>query len=66
MRRVADAEGGRPAGVPGADRPAGVAEGLGSPPAAFPSGHGGFLGGEFGRHGAPEAFAKALRAALEA
>ncbi|MFJ9577608.1 hypothetical protein ACIRQF_14650 [Streptomyces sp. NPDC101191] len=48
------------------DRTAGVAEGLGSPPAVFPSGRGGFLGGEFGRHGAPETFANALRAALEA
>ncbi|MFB7860683.1 hypothetical protein [Streptomyces sp. NPDC056069] len=62
------------------DRTAGVAEGLGSPLAVFPGDRavfpgdrggflgdrGGFLGGEFGRHGAPEAFAKALRAALEA
>ncbi|MEV5971769.1 alpha/beta hydrolase [Streptomyces sp. NPDC051921] len=45
---------------------AAVAQGLGTPLAVFPSNHGGFLGGEFGQHGAPEAFAKALRAALEA
>ncbi|MFE9043655.1 alpha/beta fold hydrolase [Streptomyces sp. NPDC007818] len=44
---------------------AALADGLGTPLAAFPSHHGGFLGGEFGQHGAPEEFAKALRAVLE-
>ncbi|MFD9076842.1 alpha/beta fold hydrolase [Streptomyces lasiicapitis] len=42
-----------------------IAERLGLAPAVFPSHHGGFLGGEYGQHGAPEAFAKALRHALE-
>ncbi|WP_432122955.1 alpha/beta fold hydrolase [Streptomyces sp. S1] len=42
-----------------------VAEGLGTPLAVFPSHHGGFLGGEFGQHGAPEEFATALRTALD-
>ncbi|MFG3347619.1 alpha/beta fold hydrolase [Streptomyces sp. NPDC048018] len=45
---------------------AAVAEGLGTPLAVFPSNHGGFLGGEFGQQGAPEEFAKTLRAVLEA
>ncbi|GHF94866.1 alpha/beta fold hydrolase [Streptomyces filamentosus] len=44
---------------------AALADRLGSPLAVFPSHHGGFLGGEFGQHGAPEEFAKALRAVLE-
>jgi pimeloyl-ACP methyl ester carboxylesterase len=43
----------------------GVAERLGTTPVTFPSGHGGFLGGEYGQTGEPEAFAKALREALE-
>ncbi len=41
-----------------------VAERLGSTPATFPSGHGGFLGGEYGQTGEPEAFAAALRQVL--
>ncbi|MFF1380602.1 alpha/beta fold hydrolase [Streptomyces sp. NPDC058308] len=45
---------------------AAIADGLGGELAVFPSHHGGFLGGEFGQHGAPEAFAKALRHTLEA
>ncbi|MFI8368505.1 alpha/beta fold hydrolase [Streptomyces sp. NPDC085466] len=44
---------------------AALADRLGTPLAVFPSHHGGFLGGEFGQHGAPEEFAKALRAVLE-
>ncbi|MFE9135104.1 alpha/beta fold hydrolase [Streptomyces sp. NPDC007355] len=44
---------------------AAVAEGLGTPLAVFPSHHGGFLGGEFGQHGAPTEFAEALRAVLD-
>lgn len=44
---------------------AAVAEGTGTPLAVFPSHHGGFLGGEFGQHGAPAEFAEALRTALE-
>ncbi|NXY95370.1 alpha/beta hydrolase [Streptomyces sp. BR123] len=44
---------------------AGVAEGLGIGLTLFPSHHGGFLGGEYGRHGDPEAFAEALRGVLD-
>jgi pimeloyl-ACP methyl ester carboxylesterase len=41
-----------------------VAERLGTRPAAFPSGHGGFLGGEYGQTGQPDAFAAKLREVL--
>jgi hypothetical protein len=41
-----------------------VAERLGSEPVIFPSHHGGFLGGEFGWHGQPDAFATTLRHVL--
>ena len=41
-----------------------VAEGLGTEPVAFPSGHGGFLGGEYGQTGEPDAFAAKLRQVL--
>jgi pimeloyl-ACP methyl ester carboxylesterase len=41
-----------------------VAERLGTTPVVFPSGHGGFLGGEYGQTGAPEAFAAKLRQVL--
>ena len=44
----------------------GVAEQLGSAPVTFPSGHGGFLGGEYGQTGAPDAFAAKLREVLAA
>lgn len=37
---------------------------LGLEPVVFPSGHGGFLGGEYGQTGKPAEFAAALRAAL--
>ena len=43
----------------------GVAERLGTEPVAFPSHHGGFLGGEYGWPGEPDAFAAKLREALE-
>ena len=43
-----------------------VAERLGSDPIVFPSNHGGFLGGEYGQTGEPEAFAAKLRAILAA
>jgi hypothetical protein len=43
---------------------AAVAQRLGLDLAVFPSNHGGFLGGEYGQHGEPEAFAAALREAL--
>ncbi|MER5884134.1 alpha/beta hydrolase [Streptomyces sp. NPDC001941] len=41
-----------------------VAEGLGSEPVVFPSHHAGFLGGEYGQHGAPKEFAAKLRDVL--
>ena len=41
-----------------------VAERLGTEPVAFPSGHGGFLGGEYGQTGEPDAFAAKLREVL--
>jgi pimeloyl-ACP methyl ester carboxylesterase len=44
----------------------GVAERLGIEATVFPSNHGGFLGGEYGQQGEPEAFAAALRDVLEA
>jgi pimeloyl-ACP methyl ester carboxylesterase len=43
-----------------------VAELLGTTVVAFPSGHGGFLGGEYGQAGEPEAFAAKLRKVLGA
>jgi pimeloyl-ACP methyl ester carboxylesterase len=43
-----------------------VAERLGSAPVAFPSHHAGFLGGEHGMTGAPDAFAATLRQVLDA
>jgi pimeloyl-ACP methyl ester carboxylesterase len=41
-----------------------VAERLGTTPVIFPSNHGGFLGGEYGQTGAPDAFAAKLREVL--
>ena len=43
-----------------------VAERLGDKPVLFPSDHGGFLGGEYGQRGAPDAFAAKLREVLAA
>jgi pimeloyl-ACP methyl ester carboxylesterase len=43
-----------------------VAERLGIEPAIFPSDHGGFLGGEYGQTGEPDAFAARLREVLAA
>jgi pimeloyl-ACP methyl ester carboxylesterase len=43
-----------------------VAERLGTEPVIFPSHHGGFLGGEYGWPGEPDAFAAKLRDVLEA
>jgi hypothetical protein len=40
-----------------------VAERLGSEAVSFPGGHDGFLGGEYGQTGEPDAFAAALREA---
>ncbi len=42
-----------------------VAEALGRTATEFPSNHGGFLGGEYGQQGDPEAFAAALHEALD-
>jgi len=42
-----------------------TAELLGQQPTVFPSHHGGFLGGEFGYAGQPEAFARKLREVLD-
>jgi hypothetical protein len=41
-----------------------VAQRLGAEAVIFPSHHGGFLGGEFGQQGDPDAFAAALRRVL--
>ena len=37
---------------------------LGTPPVTFPGGHGGFLGGEYGQTGQPDAFAATLHKVL--
>jgi len=42
-----------------------VAGRLGTPPVTFPGGHDGFLGGEYGGMGEPDAFAATLRAVLD-
>jgi hypothetical protein len=41
-----------------------VADRLGVAVTEFPGDHGGFLGGEYGQHGDPEAFAERLRSVL--
>jgi hypothetical protein len=41
-----------------------VAERLGTTPVIFPGDHGGFLGGEYGQTGEPDAFAATLRTVL--
>jgi pimeloyl-ACP methyl ester carboxylesterase len=41
-----------------------VAERLGTTPVTFPGGHSGFLGGEYGQTGEPDAFATTLREVL--
>lgn len=42
-----------------------LASALGVEPVVFPGGHNGFLGGEYGQTGEPEAFAATLRAVLD-
>jgi pimeloyl-ACP methyl ester carboxylesterase len=44
---------------------AAVAGRLGTPPVTFPGGHDGFLGGEYGSTGEPDAFAATLRTVLD-
>jgi pimeloyl-ACP methyl ester carboxylesterase len=44
---------------------AATAQALGQRPAVFPSHHGGFMGGEYGYAGQPEAFARRLREVLD-
>ena len=44
---------------------AAIAELLGQQPTMFPSHHGGFMGGEYGYPGQPEAFARKLREVLD-
>ena len=41
-----------------------MAERLGTPPVTFPGDHGGFLGGEHGQTGEPDAFAATLHKVL--
>ncbi|GAB3224487.1 alpha/beta hydrolase [Glycomyces halotolerans] len=43
-----------------------AAERIGTEPVEFPGGHGGFLGGEYGQTGEPDAFAATLREVLAA
>jgi pimeloyl-ACP methyl ester carboxylesterase len=43
-----------------------IAQQLGTTPIIFPGGHDGFLGGEYGQHGDPDAFAAKLREVLAA
>ncbi len=43
----------------------GMAARLGTAPVVFPSGHAGFLGGEYGQTGEPDAFAATLRRVLD-
>ena len=42
-----------------------MAQALDAPLVVFPSHHGGFLGGEFGQSGEPEAFAVTLHEVLD-
>jgi hypothetical protein len=42
-----------------------VAARLGQEPVTFPGGHDGFLGGEYGGMGEPDAFAAVLRQTLD-
>ena len=62
--RVIIAVGEESAGTVTARTSAAAAELLGQQPAVFPSHHGGFLGGESGYAGQPEAFARRLRDVL--
>ena len=63
--RVVIAVGEESAGTVTARTSASIAELLGQQPTVFPSHHGGFLGGESGYPGQPEAFARKLRDVLD-
>jgi len=63
--RVVIAVGEESAGTVTARTSAATAELLGQQPSLFPSHHGGFLGGESGYAGQPEAFARRLRDVLD-
>ena len=63
--RVVIAVGEESAGTVTARTSAAAAELLGQQPTAFPSHHGGFVGGESGYAGQPEAFARRLRDVLD-
>jgi pimeloyl-ACP methyl ester carboxylesterase len=63
--RVVIAVGEESAGTVTARTSAAIAELLGQQPTVFPSHHGGFLGGESGYAGQPEAFARRLRDVLD-
>ncbi|GGT33304.1 hypothetical protein GCM10010207_36730 [Streptomyces atratus] len=63
-RRVVVAAGKESDGEFAARAAAEIAARLGTGPAVFPGNHGGFLGGEFVRHGAPSEFAQTLREVL--
>jgi len=63
--RIVIAVGEESAGTVTARTSAAIAELLGQQATAFPSHHGGFLGGESGYAGQPEAFARKLRNVLE-
>jgi pimeloyl-ACP methyl ester carboxylesterase len=64
--RIVVAAGTESAGTVTGRAAAAAAAELGEPLAVFPSHHGGFLGGEFGQRGEPEAFAARLREILAA
>jgi len=63
--RVVIAVGEESAGMVTARTSAAIAELLGQQPTVFPSHHGGFVGGESGYAGQPEAFARRLREILD-
>jgi len=63
--RVVIAVGEESAGTVTARTSAAIAELLGQQPTVFPSHHGGFVGGESGYAGQPEAFARRLREILD-
>jgi hypothetical protein len=63
--RVVLALGEESAGQMTARSAAAIADRLGTEAVVFPGGHGGFLGGEYGQTGQPEAFATVLREVLD-